>query len=93
MHLIFLFFYTIFYTEKFREYAHVTSQQNGRYLHFIVHSDTVSSQPGQAFRAQETFGLPEFREDYNMKTVRLPAVCSSHLYPEEISLVLVSVTR
>ena len=41
--------------------------------------------PGQALR------VPTFQDNRHMKVVRLSALCTGHLYPQEIFLVLISV--
>jgi hypothetical protein len=46
---------------------------------------------GQAFRGSKTLRLPEFLGNGYMKVVRLSALCTGRVYPQETFLVLISV--
>jgi len=46
--------------------------------------------PGQSLGFQEV-EAPRFEDNQHMKVVRLSALYTSHLYPQEIFLVLISV--
>jgi ribonuclease I len=48
------------------------------------------SHPGQALEFQEV-EAPRFQNNGHMKVVRLSALCTGHLYLQEIFLVLISV--
>jgi hypothetical protein len=45
--------------------------------------------PGQALRFQEV-EAPRFQDDQCMKVVRLSVLCTGHVHPQEIYLVLIS---
>jgi len=61
--------------------------QNKVYLKKVKQSHY---RPGQGLGFQEV-EAPKFQDNWHMKVVRLSALCTGHLYPQEIFLVLISV--